>query len=240
MHGWVWGSVPALPHITYKPAQWYLNQSLTMWICKIKPPNSEWTLWMVVRELQVVCPAPPALCWKWVISCAEHGRPLKLLSCLSVWSFADAQNVPKAENMCLNHPGKKYFQIYFGSSLYIHPSSLSVSGTLALLMYACKRKTITKSLFRKRFWSSDLLLNFTSWFPLAVMLKAVWNFLAAYPLAQHRGFYFVFVAQLVGREQKCGCGGACCDALMSSMNPTALLISVFSIELMAALLGSKF
>lgn len=35
--------------------------------------------------------------------------------CPSVQSFADAPIAPKAENMCLNHPGKKYFKINFYS-----------------------------------------------------------------------------------------------------------------------------
>lgn len=70
------------------------------------------------------------------------------------------------------------------------------------------------------------------------MLGAVLNFLAAYPLAQHWGFHFVFAAQLVGREQRCASGGACCPGLRSPMDPTALLTSVFSVELMAALLGT--
>lgn len=155
-------------------------------------------------------------------------------------SFADAHIVPKAENMSLNHAGKKHFKIYFGSLLYIHPSPLSLSGTLALLTHACKRKIITKLLFRKRSWSSDPHLNFTSWFPLAVMLGAVWNFLAAYPLAQRWGFHFVFIAQLVGREQKCACGGASFAGFRSQMNPTALLMSMFTVEPMAGLLGSVF
>lgn len=163
-----------------------------------------------------VCSTPLTLWGRWVISCSEHGQPFKPLPWPSMQSFADANTiilsiivpkaeilsiiVPKAENMRSNHAGKKHFKIYFGSLLYIHPSPLSLSGTLALLTHACKRKIITKLLFRKRPWSSDLHLNFTSWFPLAVMLGAVWNFLAAYPLAQHLGFHFVFIAQLVGRE----------------------------------------
>lgn len=195
---------------------------------------------MVVRCYCRVYPTPLTLWCRWVISCSECGQPFKPLPCPSVQSFAHADIVPKAENMCLNHPGKKYFKIYFASFLHIHPSSLSLSGALALLMHACKRKTITKSLFRKRFWSSDLILNFTSWFPLAIMLGVVWNFLAAYPLAQCWGFHFVFVAQLVGRKQKCACGGACSAGFRSPMNPTALLASIFSVELMAALLGSLF
>lgn len=37
--------------------------------------------------------------------------------CQSVQNFADATIAPKAENMCLNHPDKKYFEILFYSLL---------------------------------------------------------------------------------------------------------------------------
>jgi len=63
---------------------------------------------------------------------------------------------------------------------------------------------------------------------------------SSYPLAQPWGFLFVFVARLVGREQKCASGGAFSPGFWSATNQMGLLTSVFSVELMAALLESVF
>lgn len=59
-------------------------------------------------------------------------------------------------------------------------------------------------------------------FPFAVMLGAVWSFLASYPLAQHCSFHFFFIAQLVGSDQECASGVACSAAFRSPMKqPTS-------------------
>lgn len=194
---------------------------------------------LVIRFCGRVYPSPLTFWCRWVISCAEHGLPFKPLPicaefcrcnhCTRGWKYVSE---PSRQNVLQN--------LFF---ILLYKSTFSLS--LALSLYWCmlaKEKNLIKSLFRKRHWSSDPLLNFMSWFPFAVMLGAVWNFLASYPLAQHCSFHFVFIAQLVGRDQECASGVACSAGFRSPMNqPNSFTnVSVLCWAYVGVLLESVF